>query len=32
MGYVIHTDVKYRPLELVDAGQLADTCPDKWWN
>src|SRR6185503_7772570 len=32
MGYTIHTDVKYRPLELVDAGRLADTCPDKWWN
>ena len=32
MGYSIHTDVKYRPLELVDAGKLADTCPDKWWN
>ena len=32
MGYAIHTDVKYRPLELVDAGRLADTCPEKWWN
>ena len=32
MGYAIHTDVKYGPLELVDAGKLADTCPDKWWN
>ena len=32
MAYVIHTDVKYKPLELVDAGKLADACPDKWWN
>jgi len=32
MGYAIHTDIKYAPLELVDAGKLADTCPDKWWN
>ncbi|MCI0343254.1 MAG: cupin domain-containing protein, partial [Planctomycetales bacterium] len=25
-------DVKYKPLELVDAGKLADECPTKWWN
>lgn len=30
--YNIHMDVKYAPLELVEAGKLADTCPDKWWN
>ncbi len=32
MDYAIHTDVKYGPLELVDAGRLADECPEKWWN
>jgi mannose-6-phosphate isomerase-like protein (cupin superfamily) len=30
--YDIHMDVKYAPLELVDAGALADACPEKWWN
>ncbi|HEY3226437.1 MAG TPA: cupin domain-containing protein [Planctomycetota bacterium] len=32
MEYSIHTDVKYGPLELVDAGRLADDCPEPWWN
>ena len=32
MAYDIHTDVKYRPLELVDAGRLARECPERWWN
>ena len=32
MDYSIHTDVKYRPLQLVDAGALADQCREKWWN
>jgi mannose-6-phosphate isomerase-like protein (cupin superfamily) len=32
MAYDIHTDVKYRPLELVDAGKLADDCKEPWWN
>jgi mannose-6-phosphate isomerase-like protein (cupin superfamily) len=32
MTYSIHMDVKYPPLELVDAGKLADECPEKWWN
>ena len=32
MAYTIHTDVKYAPLELVDAGSLADSCKDAWWN
>ncbi len=32
MAYSIHTDVKFAPLELVDAGRLADECPEKWWN
>ena len=32
MDYVIHTDVKFGPLELVDAGRLADECGEPWWN
>ncbi len=32
MEYSIHTDVKYGPLEVVDAGGLADECTEKWWN
>jgi mannose-6-phosphate isomerase-like protein (cupin superfamily) len=32
MDYEIHTDVKYRPLEVVDAGKLADDCKEPWWN
>jgi mannose-6-phosphate isomerase-like protein (cupin superfamily) len=32
MNYSIHTDVKFRPLELVDAGGIADACREKWWN
>jgi mannose-6-phosphate isomerase-like protein (cupin superfamily) len=30
--YRIHTDVKYGPLERIDAGALADACADRWWN
>jgi mannose-6-phosphate isomerase-like protein (cupin superfamily) len=32
MKYSIHTDVKYGPHELVDAGRLADECAERWWN
>ena len=32
MQYVIQTDVKYGPLELVDAGALAAACTERWWN
>jgi len=32
MDYRIHTDIKFRPLELIDAGQLAHECADRWWN
>lgn len=32
MDYAIHTDVKYGPLERIDAGALADACADPWWN
>jgi mannose-6-phosphate isomerase-like protein (cupin superfamily) len=30
--YAIHTNVKYSPLELIDAGRLARECGEKWWN
>lgn len=30
--YDIHTDIKYGPLELVDAARLGRECPEKWWN
>jgi mannose-6-phosphate isomerase-like protein (cupin superfamily) len=32
MSYAIHTDVKYGPLETIDAGAMAAACPEKWWN
>ncbi len=32
MSYDIQTDVLYKPLELIEAGKLADECPEKWWN
>lgn len=32
MAYDIHTDIKYAPLDLIDAGALADRCEQKWWN
>lgn len=32
MKYDIHTDVMWKPLEVVDAGRLADECSQKWWN
>ena len=32
MKYDIHTDVKYAPLQLIDAGGLADACEKPWWN
>lgn len=32
MPYDIHTDIKYAPLELIEAGALADQCGEKWWN
>ena len=31
-SYDIHTDVKYAPLETIEAGALADQCEQKWWN
>jgi mannose-6-phosphate isomerase-like protein (cupin superfamily) len=32
MDYRIHSDVKYGPLEPIDAGRLADECGERWWN
>ncbi len=32
MPYDIHTDVKYGPLEVVEAGALAQACTQPWWN
>jgi mannose-6-phosphate isomerase-like protein (cupin superfamily) len=32
MAYAIHTDVRYAPLEVIDAGKLADGCGERWWN
>ena len=32
MSYDIHEDIKYAPLERIDAGALADACTEPWWN
>jgi mannose-6-phosphate isomerase-like protein (cupin superfamily) len=32
MEYQIHTNIQFAPLELVDVGQLADACTERWWN
>jgi mannose-6-phosphate isomerase-like protein (cupin superfamily) len=32
MDYVIRTDVRFSPLELIDASRLADECTERWWN
>jgi mannose-6-phosphate isomerase-like protein (cupin superfamily) len=32
MAYDIQTDALYGPLDLIEAGKLADECPEKWWN
>ena len=29
--YDIHTDIPFPALQLVDAGELADNAPSKWW-
>jgi mannose-6-phosphate isomerase-like protein (cupin superfamily) len=31
-SYDIHADIKYAPLEVVDAGKLVDECTQPWWN
>ena len=30
--YDIHTDIKYAPLEVIEAGALAAGCSMPWWN
>jgi len=32
MAYDIHEDVRFAPLEVIEAGQLADACTQPWWN
>jgi mannose-6-phosphate isomerase-like protein (cupin superfamily) len=32
MAYDIHTDVKFGPLEVIEAGKLVDACKEPWWN
>ena len=32
MTYVIHTDIKFGGLELIDASALAAACSEPWWN
>ncbi len=32
MPYAIHEDIRYAPLELIEAGKLADDCTEPWWN
>jgi len=32
MTYDIREDIKYAPLEVVDAGKLVDECKEPWWN
>ncbi|MBN1336399.1 MAG: cupin domain-containing protein [Deltaproteobacteria bacterium] len=32
MPYAIHTDVKFAPLAVIEAGTLADECNERWWN
>jgi len=32
VAYAIHTDVKFSPLELIDAARLAQACTEPWWN
>src|SRR5688500_5707371 len=32
MPYDIHSDVKFAPLEVIEAGKLVDDCKEPWWN
>lgn len=32
MPYDIHSDIKFAPLEVIDAGKLVDACKEPWWN
>ena len=31
-SYDINTDVKFKPLELIDVAAFADACQEKWFN
>jgi mannose-6-phosphate isomerase-like protein (cupin superfamily) len=31
-SYDIHQDVKFAPLEVIEAGALVDHCTQPWWN
>jgi len=31
-SYDIHEDVKFAPLEVIEAGALVDGCTQPWWN
>ena len=31
-GYSIHTDVKFKPLELIDIRKLHEACKEDWFN
>jgi mannose-6-phosphate isomerase-like protein (cupin superfamily) len=30
--YDIHQDIRYAPLEVIEAGALVDSCAAAWWN
>ena len=32
MPYDLHEDLRYAPLEVIEAGALADACTSPWWN
>jgi mannose-6-phosphate isomerase-like protein (cupin superfamily) len=32
MAYDIHNDLRYAPLEVIDAAALASACDQPWWN
>ena len=32
MAYDIHSDVKFAPLEVIDAGALVEANKEPWWN
>ena len=32
MAYDIHSDVRFAPLEVIDAGKLVDENTQPWWN
>jgi hypothetical protein len=32
VDYAINTDIRYGPLEVIDAERLAQQCGAPWWN